>query len=442
MTIDSSGIAFREIEKDPALSVATRFFRQSFYVSIKDAHCHMSFPAVNSPPVNYRGLLSLLFWSVLALIRRSAAETIFFSADVGVSMRSDGTIEDQFAVFPDGEKPWHCLAVGSLRGLPSPRELYKAGIVSENILLLPLVLLLRPVIKIVMQFVAKKKVVDLCSLFGRYGLVVRPEWVVGVVSRDCARYLVYKALIKFSGARKVYLVSACGRSFIVNAARSLGAIVVEIQHGVCGPNHRGFNYQCPHEAIAAPDFLVATNDYWRNEALRAGFFTAAQVSVATPSGNSCQYCFSGDEPEQLADARGKKYILFTGQPPVVDQISAQIEAAYPLLVNRDIYFVYKLHPADSVQVIAELKQRWANHDRIILINQPVCIKCLLRHSAAHASFWSTCHHDAVEMLDRTFVLTMPGIHHMDEYCTSLPSKFVPVNHLLEIISIISKEESA
>jgi hypothetical protein len=178
---------------------------------------------------------------------------------------------------------------------------------------------------------------------------------------------------------------------------------------------------------------MVSSNYWRNEALRGGFFTEENVIVVEPI---CKFCASGVEPAYLAGALGHKYILFTGQPPVVDIIPAQIEDVYPYLVNRDLYFVYKFHPGDSEQTITELRRRWAQFDRIILIDQVVCIKCLIRHAVAHVSFWSTCHHDAVEILDRTFVLTMPNVSHMDYYCTSLPHKFISVDTLYDIIAQI------
>jgi hypothetical protein len=68
------------------------------------------------------------------------------------------------------------------------------------------------------------------------------------------------------------------------------------------------------------------------------------------------------------------------------------------------------------------------------------MKCLLRHADAHCSFWSTCHHDAVEILGKTFVLAMPDINHMEYYCTAYPQKFVQVNSLAVVIDEIFKSE--
>lgn len=425
---------FLSIETNENTIKNARILNQSYYVAIKDYFYHPEDQSneLNAHNMIYLARLFIIGW--MKVWKRNAAKNIVFSADSGLYRNPAGAIKDKFVDLLNIDKFNHFIAIGSFRNRFRIRDLNRNNIISDNILFIPFIIALKFIVYLRISFI--HDINEKYKYFHDYGLFGSILEFKKLIARNHAKFLCYFLLIKWFEADRVYVVSAPGKSYIINAAKRANAETFEIQHGECGPYHRGYNYRCKFGDIATPQMLIVRSSYWFNEAQKGGYFPPEKIIIGKQEPATCTTCLNLDWPESLKQAKNNPYILFTSQPPVGQIIIEQIRGIYRELEKRGIYFVYKCHPAESEKRIEEIEKFAQNRPYIVIIKNNECLDCLLRKSIAHVSFWSTCHHDAVNALGKTYVLFKDGIHYFDQYCKNDPTRFVAVRDMQELLTSI------
>lgn len=77
-------------------------------------------------------------------------------------------------------------------------------------------------------------------------------------------YKVYKKYFALKKPKRVYLVCSYGKEFMIQAAHDCGAEVIEIQHGILGPDHMGYSFPYNDEMHYFPDKIYVYGEYWKN----------------------------------------------------------------------------------------------------------------------------------------------------------------------------------
>ena len=78
------------------------------------------------------------------------------------------------------------------------------------------------------------------------------------------QYAKYSALFKYKAPEKIYIICSYGKEGLIQAARLSGAEIIEIQHGVMGKYHLGYDF--PKEVLIPyfPDQLLLFGKYWKD----------------------------------------------------------------------------------------------------------------------------------------------------------------------------------
>jgi hypothetical protein len=253
---------------------------------------------------------------------------------------------------------------------------------------------------------------------------ISPKEILRLHGRFCAGYLIYRVMLFPFKIRRAYVVSAYSNSELCAVLRKMGAEIIEVQHGLIGPTHRGYNYSTRSNRLPVPHKVSVYNKLWRDELLTAGFFETEQIVI----GGRLKY--------KLAEAEESPfdfpYVVVTGQGILIERISEFI-AEYAELDSR-LHLVYVPHPTEGPDYIGRIKAAAGNSHRIHVIDRPTATtERLIIDSAAHLSVYSSCHFDAIHYKGKTFVLDILDENAMHYYIKRHPEMFVTVRSSKELL---------
>lgn len=243
-----------------------------------------------------------------------------------------------------------------------------------------------------------------------------------------ARYWAFRILLAPLRIRDVYLVSAYSYPEICMRMKERGIRVTELQHGLIGVRHYGYNYRIHDERLPAPDAMFVYDEFWKNELLEAGFYRQDNTRI---TGRLKYDIISKTRPSPF----GVPFIVITGQGVYTEKVLEFIRSG---LTGRNAGkfmcgFLYLPHPNETVQDV--------NAIRAALVGLPGAIvghpegytteECIL-HSLAHISIYSSCHFDAVHFIGKTYVLDVMESNPMEKYMKSRPDLFISVTDASQI----------
>ncbi len=209
---------------------------------------------------------------------------------------------------------------------------------------------------------------------------------------------VYQRLLAWLRPRHIYVVSAYTKTDIVYAARSIGLMVSEIQHGMLAPFHPSYSYASLGRSWdpALPDRLIVNSSFWLKTQGQAPYAAVVLNPLAQ------------NAPPPAAFANGRPYLLFSGQNLAHDKLADLIAEFLASPVCKGVDFLYACHPSEDPQ---RVKQRidGGNDPRIRV--QPFVsseqTRALIAGSQKHLSVYSSCHVDALEIKGETYVMLVP-----------------------------------
>ncbi len=243
-------------------------------------------------------------------------------------------------------------------------------------------------------------------------------------------YLLYSVVLKLLKVNKLYVVSAYSNSDIVAVAKKRGIPVIEMQHGIIGVLHRGYNYALKDNKLPTPDMVYVYNEYWEEELLKAGFYTKDEIKVY------------GRLKYELLDSNAtleskSKFIVFTGQNCYLDKIVEFFKQSHQILLENDIKLYYLPHPNEIKSDLDETEKSLENYKNIKIIKErEFTTENYIYHCVAHISLYSSCHFDAIHYKGLTFILDVMEDNIMDYYTESNPNKFIKIRKIEELLKVL------
>ena len=134
---------------------------------------------------------------------------------------------------------------------------------------------------------------------------------------------VYKKLLSKIKPEIIFLVCSYGKEDLIDAARELGIISIELQHGIIHKNHPGYNY--PNSGKKSfPDYLLVFGDEWKKVCkfptsetniipLGYPFFVETTAEININKNNSIIYLSQPNNAKKLHENFIKTAIMYKGK---------------------------------------------------------------------------------------------------------------------------------
>lgn len=243
-----------------------------------------------------------------------------------------------------------------------------------------------------------------------------------------ARYWAFRILLAPLRIRDAYLVSAYSYPEICMRMKELGIMVTELQHGLIGAKHSGYNYRIHDERLPAPDAMFVYDEFWKNELLEAGFYRKDNIRI---TGRLKYDIVSKTRPSPL----DVPFIVFTGQGVFTGKVLEFVRSGLEGWNGGKprCRFLYLPHPNETVKDIDAIRAALAGFTGAF-VGHPggyTTEECIF-HSLAHVSIYSSCHFDAVHFIGRTYVLDVMESNPMEKYMKSRPDLFIPITDASQI----------
>lgn len=239
------------------------------------------------------------------------------------------------------------------------------------------------------------------------------------------KYNFYSRLIKrYKNAESAIIVSSHSKTFITAALKKQKIKVIEVQHGIIGRSHIGYDLKCDIEKLPIPDVLYVYNDFWKDEILLSNFTKNIKLFS--------YYKYENITP--LNNRINKSYILFTGQGYFYEEIQQFIKNGISFLKENNLSLIYKPHPSEESKY-SEIKELCEMHSSILQYGEPLySTEYLIKHSKAHISIKSSCHFDAISIIGKTNILSIKNYPNtLSIYSEKYPNNFFIIDNLKNVV---------
>lgn len=419
--------AFAKIESNSKLLELFEHDSYNSWIHVKFS-VYKKFSSSNSIKAQQNSKLSLYvvyvtIISFVNLIRDRESQVAFFTSSRGVDVNSKEFSDKYIQEFISEDKPHKILVSFNSK---QESKLYlknKKSIVFDNLLI---------------NFYKKLFLInkwnrrgpnhfkDIFDVFIEFGISVPEEWIVKV-DRDYFKSIsFYNRLFKrLKNLSSIYLVSAYSKSYVVDSAKSLGIITYEIQHGISGKSHLGYDYNCDIKLIPVPNFFMVYNQYWKNQILNCNFTKEVRVFDSEK--------FRLDKFQHIEEFGD--YILFTGQGMHHEAVYNFISESFSQLGLNNLKIIYLPHPTENTNNVDFIELDEKHEEFIYLKNSSYSTFNLIYSSIAHISISSNCHFDAISLnKERSFVLNIRDQNNPHSfYFSQNPDKFVVIDNIDRII---------
>jgi len=241
------------------------------------------------------------------------------------------------------------------------------------------------------------------------------------------RYWIFRFLIPKGSIKKAYIVSAYSYSEICAVLKERGVEIIELQHGMIVPEHRGYNYAVRDESLPTPDYVNVYNNFWKQELIDAGYYPQERIRV------------TGRLKYELIRHNlhfNKRFIVFTGQGLLREEVIRFLKNGALIItkLNTNLDILYLPHPNESESDIKNMRKALQNYKNI-KIGHPSDLtteECIY-YSIAHVSIYSSCHFDALFFKNISYVFDIMENNPMKYYMDKYPDKFIGIRELSEII---------
>jgi len=265
----------------------------------------------------------------------------------------------------------------------------------------------------------KLNVSEILDFLNENNIKIKKEDIKYIYAKFIVGYQIYNLLFKFLKVKKAYVVSAYTNTEIIAALKKRNIKVIEIQHGIIGEMHRGYNYKVKSSLLPTPDKILVYDDFWKRELIDAGYFNEDQIEICG------KYQYSELKDIQIFD---KPFIVFTGQGIKQNEIKKFFKNAEEYLKKKDIYLIYLPHPAE--ENIFKIDSEYVK----IIKNKEYLTEQYIKSALAHISIYSSCHFDAIYFHGKTYVFDVMEDNIMNYYKNKYPEKVIFIRNIEELDS--------
>lgn len=423
MKIDKIYEVFRKIEEDKSLMDLFEIDGTNSWVHVKFEvyKAHFILNQINKGKGIRLKHISMLIIHFFRIFRYKNRKNLFFGLSRGIVKINNQNFENVYLmkehIDPNNVKLF--LTLNSYNEINQNKSyLNKEKVVFDNVLY--------SFYKIVFGKLIKPKSVDfstVCTLFYDAEININNETINKIHIDFFLRYKFYSWLIKkYKNVTNAYIVSAYSKSSITAALKRRNIHVAEIQHGLIGKVHYGYNFYCDINDLPLVDSIYVYNDFWKKEMEKCNF----AKNIFTYKYYKYQNIFPSE------NKIGFDYILFTGQGLLYEEIVNFLSEGVEFLRKNNLKLIYKPHPAENIDncPIKELSNR---SSEIIFNNYQYSTEYMIKYAKAHISIQSSCHFDAVEIIGKTHIANFSNIeNNVLDFVKSNPENFIAINTLSEI----------
>lgn len=292
-------------------------------------------------------------------------------------------------------------------------------IVFDNLIYNIYVKFLRP------KSIVKEDFKEIISILEKNDISIQDNTIKRLHNDYILKYNFYNRIIrKYKNAESAIVVSSHSKTFITAALKKQKIQVAEVQHGIIGKSHIGYNFKCNINKLPTPDILYVYNDFWKKEILLSNFtkdirlFSYYKYENITPTENKIN----------------RKYIIFTGQGYFYKEIERFLENGISYLSSNNYILIYKPHPSEESKGSIIKKLCEANSDTLLYDEQSYSTEYLIQYSIAHISVKSSCHFDAISIIGKTNILSIKNyINTISIYSEKYPNSFHIIDDLKDVI---------
>lgn len=419
-------LILNDIEQNYNVGDTFKFKKFSAWIKIKSSifesliSSNIKIGVRKSNVFNLKGLYIFLlsFINLIRCLISRRSSVIYLGAATGIQFDGSKWCDQHFPY-----KHQNMLSTVMFVNAGDSNALYKMRsylwanmVVVDNILFWPV----RRVLCVILRLSRFDTNVDYSSVVNglkKRGAVVEVDLLKSSYINYCAGVILYDSLFRLLKPINSYVVSAYSKSDICASLKARNVLVNEIQHGLIGSEHRGYNYsKVPH--LPTPDYIFVYNDFWKEELVYAGYYKLEQIIVD----GRLKY----DKIDDSSNTE-QKYILFTGQGFGYSEIIQFVTHSHLFLRENQLKFIYKQHPREVCSELHMLKCS----EYIEVYSGIETTEMLIKNSVAHISFYSSCHFDAVHFLGKSFILKSQN-DFMDYYLEKFPNRFYEITLIEEV----------
>lgn len=246
-------------------------------------------------------------------------------------------------------------------------------------------------------------------------------------SRRCRLWL-YEYLLERVDPEVAVIIVGYGKETFIEACKSKGVSVVELQHGVIYPGHLGYSYPDERTKEMFPDYLLTWGEFW-----------AESVEFPIPDSRVIPvgYPYLEQTVDQYKETPSKEQILFISQGTIGEQLSKfALEVDQHPDIEQEV--VYKLHPGEY--------DRWRDEypwlvdaDFEVVDSSSPPLYQLFAESSAQIGVGSTAVYEGLCFDLETYVFDCSGSQILDPLVES--GDAVVVSSVTELASKIGVSES-
>jgi hypothetical protein len=213
----------------------------------------------------------------------------------------------------------------------------------------------------------------------------------------------YQALLKKVAPRIAVLVCSYGRETFVEACKTTGIPVVELQHGTISAYHLGYSFPGDNRTKRIfPDFLFLFGDFWKE---------GVDYPIPQERVFSVGYPYLEQEVKKYFGVSKRDQVVFLSQGTVGKEMS-RFAVELSQCTEFPFSIVYKLHPGEYLRWRKEYPWLVASGIEVVE-DDSIPLYQLLAESRMQIGLNSTAIFEGVSFGLKTLLLDLPGVEHME-----------------------------
>lgn len=353
-------------------------------------------------------------------------KSIFLGASTGLFSHNNETLDAYFPYYDiDERETIYTVNCGNINELYNNMTYAKKRqIIVDNYLFGILKKLIAKFFKFTKQHIINLE--QFQNTLEQHNIYIEDHKIMNAYYNFIAGYHVYRLFFRYLSIKKAYVVSPTTKPDICAALKSLDIEIIEIQHGVVGKLHRGYNFNFkPNKLLPVPDKINVYNQFWKDAIVSAGYFTQEQVNIT----GRLKY----DIVNEIKFTENINYILFTGQGAYIKDVVKFFIQSAEILERKGLKLIYKAHPRELQSELEYIRKEIEPYKNLELYNGLYTTEVLIKNCFAHISIFSSCHFDAIYYKNRTYILNIMDNNIMNYYNISHIEQFIKVKKIEEVL---------
>lgn len=255
--------------------------------------------------------------------------------------------------------------------------------------------------------------------------------VQGSIASFKVEFQLYSRLFERHRPKYLMLVCSYGQEAAISAAQSKGIKVVEIQHGVIGRYHLGYNFPVGAKVPYFPDAFITFGEYWSD-----GIDIPLEGDKIIPYG----FPILNDAIEEYRQVPKGRKLVFVSQGTVGEKLS---QVACDVAAGSFYRVVYKLHSGEYERW--EQDYPWlveASRQGLIEVEHGAdssSIHKILSDAEYQCGVSSTALFEGMEIGCKTIIMNLSGAVYMEDLIRR--GAVITADSASDVIDIVEKQRS-